>query len=289
MNISIIVPSWNRKQYLSQCLEAIFSNITKYAYEVIVVDHGSTDGAIEWLNIYKDKHPNLIVNIFRNPSANAKRNRGVKLATRDIIGFLDDDTIPDPYWIETCLNEFTDDLDILAGSVQAANKGYKRAIYVSPKERIWKKSFINKIKIVKFGALCNVVMRKSLFKESGAFNEALGPGTKLNCTGEDTEFFLRALLNGKKLKYSPKLSVKHYLKTDYKNYLKACYGDYFGQVYFIKKWYFNWSWGILTITIRFLLPVIKSLFYALKLDFKHGWAECIKLKGAFQGLLAGFR
>ncbi|CCQ68224.1 Glycosyl transferase, family 2 [Crocosphaera watsonii WH 0402] len=53
MFISVVIPTYNRKPILEKCLKAlekqqlnddIISN-----YEIVLVDDGSTDGTLEWL------------------------------------------------------------------------------------------------------------------------------------------------------------------------------------------------------------------------------------------------
>mgnify|MGYP000853104879 FL=1 len=98
--ISIIVPVFNMKAYLRNCVESL----TKQTYknlEIILVDDGSTDnsGAIcDSLALLDER---VIVIHQKNGGLSYARNRGTNLATGDYIMYLDADD-----WIdeETCLS-----------------------------------------------------------------------------------------------------------------------------------------------------------------------------------------
>ena len=45
LDLSIIIVSWNTRQMLADCLQAVDATLKDLAYEVIVVDNGSTDGS----------------------------------------------------------------------------------------------------------------------------------------------------------------------------------------------------------------------------------------------------
>ncbi len=49
MNISVIIPTFNRRQTLDRAIDSILSQ-TYQPYEIIVVDDGSTDGTADWLS-----------------------------------------------------------------------------------------------------------------------------------------------------------------------------------------------------------------------------------------------
>ena len=44
MDISVVIVSWNSKEIVRQCLEAVCNHRSKYRYEIILVDNASTDG-----------------------------------------------------------------------------------------------------------------------------------------------------------------------------------------------------------------------------------------------------
>ena len=49
--VSIVIPNYNGKHFLADCLQAVFAqNIENQ--EVIVVDNGSTDGSLEYLETF---------------------------------------------------------------------------------------------------------------------------------------------------------------------------------------------------------------------------------------------
>ena len=53
MNVSIVIPTYNRLPILEKCLVALENqklNTNISNYEVIVVDDGSTDGTSSWIN-----------------------------------------------------------------------------------------------------------------------------------------------------------------------------------------------------------------------------------------------
>lgn len=51
--VSIVIPTFNRKHYLSQCIDSCLNQT--YECEIIVCDHGSTDGTKDFMDKYKDK------------------------------------------------------------------------------------------------------------------------------------------------------------------------------------------------------------------------------------------
>ena len=64
MNVSIVIPTYNRKPILEKCLKALENqnlneNISNY--EVIVVDDGSTDGTTSWIKDNNDVLPHVVL------------------------------------------------------------------------------------------------------------------------------------------------------------------------------------------------------------------------------------
>lgn len=91
--ISIVVPAYNCETYIADCLESIAGQ-TFDAYEVIVVNDGSSDRTEEIVRdfIKKDKRLRLLHQENAGPSA--ARNRGIRSASGKYIMFCDaDDTL----------------------------------------------------------------------------------------------------------------------------------------------------------------------------------------------------
>lgn len=59
--ISVIIPVYNVKQYLQQCLQSLVDQKIFHELEVVAVNDGSTDGSAEILNDFFGKYPNIQV------------------------------------------------------------------------------------------------------------------------------------------------------------------------------------------------------------------------------------
>ncbi len=87
--VSVIIPTWNRKKDLINCLNSVM--VQDYQpIEIIVVDNHSSDGTAI---LIKEKFPaiKLIIN-DRNLGASMAKNQGVLLAKGEYVWFLDSDT-----------------------------------------------------------------------------------------------------------------------------------------------------------------------------------------------------
>lgn len=85
LKFSIIIPNYNKEEYIKDCLESIFSQSYKN-YEVIVIDDESTDNSLDVIKKFDIKlfHTN-------RKRAGGARNKGIENATGDYLIFLDSD------------------------------------------------------------------------------------------------------------------------------------------------------------------------------------------------------
>jgi len=93
---SVVIPTYNRKPILEKCLLALehqkIDDLVK-GYEVIVVDDGSTDGTLEWIEANLDRVPHVRTFSQSHQGPAAARNLGVELAKGDTIIFIDSDLV----------------------------------------------------------------------------------------------------------------------------------------------------------------------------------------------------
>lgn len=87
---SIIIPTYNRADFLPKTLETVFLQEFK-DFEVLVIDDGSTDHTSEILQTFQSKYPNLAYHIQPNSERGIARNHGIKKAKGTYITFLDSD------------------------------------------------------------------------------------------------------------------------------------------------------------------------------------------------------
>jgi glycosyltransferase involved in cell wall biosynthesis len=99
MFFSIIIPTYNRLPILEKCLRALEQQTTAIAYEVVVVDDGSTDGTVDWIKSQALPHVRLLQQEHLGPAA--ARNLGVEQAKGDWIIFIDSDLVVLPEFIQS--------------------------------------------------------------------------------------------------------------------------------------------------------------------------------------------
>jgi GT2 family glycosyltransferase len=93
-DVSVVIPTFNREERLHRVLSAL-ARQAEDGFEVVVVSDGSTDGTDEYL---RSSQAPLAVVAERQANAGpaAARNRGVQLASRELLIFVDDDVVPTP-------------------------------------------------------------------------------------------------------------------------------------------------------------------------------------------------
>lgn len=86
---SIIIPTFNRKNEISRCLESVKRGTFK-SYEIIVVDDGSTDGTRDYI---VNHHPDVRYFYQDNEGVAKARNIGMEQACGKNYAFLDSDDV----------------------------------------------------------------------------------------------------------------------------------------------------------------------------------------------------
>ena len=89
---SIIIPAYNVKTYLPDCLNSILLQ-TKGDYEIILINDGSTDGTELICKEYGEKYPYIKILNTNNLGVSHARNLGVKHSSGEYILFIDGDDI----------------------------------------------------------------------------------------------------------------------------------------------------------------------------------------------------
>jgi GT2 family glycosyltransferase len=95
MDVSVVVPTFNRRKIVGRCLDTLFAqSVSPDAMEIIVVVDGSTDDTAEALRAL---HPACGFTVIEqeNRGLAGARNTGYRAAAADLVLFLDDDMLCD--------------------------------------------------------------------------------------------------------------------------------------------------------------------------------------------------
>ncbi|MFK7892352.1 MAG: glycosyltransferase [Granulosicoccus sp.] len=178
--MSVIIPSFNRLQVLKRAIASV-RNQTFTAYELIVVDDGSTDGTDEWLT--EIAKPDVTI-LQENSGVSHARNRAIEKARGTWLALLDSDD----YWYPEKLERQMDYLHLHSENRICHCDEH----WIRNGKRVNQKLKHRKRGGIIFGqclSLCAispsaVVIQKTLLEEVGPFDETLPA-----C--EDYELWLR--------------------------------------------------------------------------------------------------
>ena len=208
--VSVIIPVYNRTQYLRHALDSVFAQSYKRV-EVIVVDDGSTTDVKGSLAGYECKYT-FISRPHTGPSA--ARNAGAKMATGKYLAFLDDDDCFEAGKLEEQVRIL--EADPAAGfcySPYLCGAAGERGSLVVPKAHsLPSEGFVEAYFLSTDVAMPTLLLRRDRFFEAGMFNEAI-------VYNEDAELWMR-MAEKFPVAYSPYPSAhvrQHECRLSYKN------------------------------------------------------------------------
>ena len=282
IDLSIVILSYNSKADLARLLPSVFGSETKYSYEVIVVDNGSSDGTPDWLISLFDGRQKVILIRNQNNGFAHGNNLGIRQAQGKHILILNPDTEFKPDTLQTMLEfmETNQDVGISTckvllpdGKLDLACRrrfpnlwnSFKRLIGLSSADYNMLDTDEDQSMEIDSCMGAFLLIRKSVIEKVGLLDE------KFFMYGEDLDWCWRAKEAGYKVWYYPKTSITHYkgsasLKTPFKA-LKWFHG---AMWIFYKKHYKNHypfflNWLVwLGIKIRLWILIIINFFRSEK-------------------------
>ncbi len=113
--LSVIIPVYNKGDYLADCLRSIQAQ-TFRDFEIVCVNNNSTDCSMNVVRKFAEHDPRIIVAEEKIPGAAAARNKGLDLVRGQFVTFVDADDYIDNTLFETYarkLNESDADVCII--------------------------------------------------------------------------------------------------------------------------------------------------------------------------------
>ena len=266
MLISVIVPVYNTKQYLSICLDSIL-NQTYKNIEVILVDDGSTDGSLEICMNYADTDSRIIVVQQEHRGLVEARKSGVKTSKGEYCIFVDsDDWIADNL-VETVLSlADSGSVDIVNYNMRSVGSGCSDWTYTVPEgayeylqlEDVYKKmmfDFENGCSGI-IQSLCTKFMRRNLLWSS---IENEDPRITM---GEDAAVVYKALLMAKKVVVTHK--VFYFYRIHEKSMCRKKENDTIIRVHYFQQYMqsifsaYNKTYELNRQLQRYIVPFIRK-------------------------------
>src|SRR3954447_11243557 len=98
---SIIIPCWNQLAFTRHCLQSVFRH-TRLAFELIVIDNGSTDGTGAYLAGVTDaaRVPVTVIANIINQGFPAAINQGLRAARGAYLVLLNNDVVVKDGWLD---------------------------------------------------------------------------------------------------------------------------------------------------------------------------------------------
>ncbi len=207
--VSILIVNWNGKKHLEICLSSL-SKITYKNVEILVVDQGSVDGSVKYL---EDNHKNInVIKLDKNVGFAAGSNVGFKHAKGDFVLFLNNDTRVKQDFLEPLVYAMSDPkVAVVQPKICFWNKKYIQSAgsFLTLTGFLYHRGYgadINKYnvkdEIFSVNGACMLVRTKVAHK-LGIFDE------DYFAYFEETDFCWRTIISGYKVIYEPKSVIFH--------------------------------------------------------------------------------
>lgn len=220
---SVIIPTRNRADLLADCLDSLCrQSLAAGAFEVIVVDNGSTDHTRQVTERYAG-----ILSIrcieASEPGLHVGRHAGRRAATSGILLFADDDIRAGPTWVESVVKAFEDQQVGLVGGnnypeFEAEPPAWLRKWWETPGPR---GKSVGYLSILDFGDVdgpgdpsyvwgCNFAVRATALDQVGGFHPDGLPREKVLLRGDGESYVARAVAGaGWATRFVAGASVRH--------------------------------------------------------------------------------
>ena len=227
--LSIIIPTRNRSNFLSQALTSIVGQtFDQRDFEIIVVDNGSKDMTRSVSGDFSKCFKNFNYFYEDTPGLHAGRHAGLKGSRGEIIVFADDDIKAFPTWLEGIAEAFQNNGVMLAGGKNLPLFESEPPAWL---KKLWEKGYAegrilgflslldlgDAIKTISpyhvFG--CNYSIRKEALVEAGGFHPDAMPPELVRYRGDGETYVSKFIfLNGYRTLYHPKASVYHWVSEE---------------------------------------------------------------------------
>lgn len=209
---SIVIPVFNQLSHTLVCLRALAAHPPEAPVEVIVSDDGSTDQSAE---VLARIHGLRLHRRPRNGGFIAACNDGAALAKAPTLVFLNNDTVPQPGWLDELISTLeTEPRAGLVGSrlvypdgrLQEAGAIVRRDGSADKLGRLEPTSHpdFSYLRRVDYCSAASIAISKTLFEELGGFNTAYSPAFY-----EDTDLGMRVWRRGLEVLCQPSSQVVH--------------------------------------------------------------------------------
>lgn len=244
---SIIILNYNLKEYMQGLLDSIRRYTTQGTYEIIVVDNGSQDGSVEWLQAQADVR--LIAN-RENVGFPKGCNQGLAIAKGEELLLLNNDVVVTHHWLDNLRQALYSAPEVGAvgpvtnncSNMQAISVPYVNENTPSAMEQMQQFAVSYNVsdsakwqKWMKLVGFC-LLFRREVYAKIGDMDEAYSPGNY-----EDDDYCLRIRRAGYEILLCRDTFVHHFgsktfnvtreeEKIKYESYIKK------NREYFCQKW-----------------------------------------------------
>jgi glycosyltransferase involved in cell wall biosynthesis len=219
---SIIIPTFNRADYLADTLRSLADLRSSEPWEAIVVDNNSTDDTRSVVSNMERSFPARLHYVFeREQGRSAALNSGIRASSGDVILTTDDDIRAERDWLDSAgqaFNRFP--CDYVCGKVLPLWGGTKPAWFTDRPSRLWAV-----LGLWDHGPAAlelenhsppgpNIAFRRQAFDRAGVWSTTIGRKAGTLLGQEVREWRVRATAAGLRGFYTPDMVVRHYIPPE---------------------------------------------------------------------------
>jgi glycosyltransferase involved in cell wall biosynthesis len=218
MKITVILCTYNRCDSLATALDSVVAQSAPESidWEILVVDNNSSDQTRQVAENFCRQYPTRFRYLFEPQQGKSHAlNAAIREAKGDVLAFMDDDVTVEPTWLQNLTAALRDGEWVGSGGRIVLQRNISFPRWLRPQERHALAPLpmfdlgpdAGQLTEPPFGT--NMAFQKSMFKKYGGFRTDLGPCPGSEIRSEDTEFGLRLLDAGERLRYEPSAVVYH--------------------------------------------------------------------------------